>query len=147
MATNEIRHRAHLVKSYGEVPFVEANESRLGQVFLNLIVNAAQAIPEGSADSNRDPHHHPAGPLGSGGRGGAGHRAGHSARRVKRLFTPFFTTKRPGGRTGLGLPFATDREQLIGGEIEVESQVGGHRLQGPPQPGAVRRGGDRRPPR
>jgi len=47
MAWNEIRHRARLVKNYGDIPMVEASESRLGQVFLNLIVNAAQAIPEG----------------------------------------------------------------------------------------------------
>ena len=52
MAWNEIRHRARLVKDYGPVPHVEASESRLGQVFLNLLVNAAQAIPEGRADHN-----------------------------------------------------------------------------------------------
>ena len=56
MAWNEIRHRAKLVKHYGNVPRVDANESRLGQVFLNLIVNAAQAIPEGNVDRERDPH-------------------------------------------------------------------------------------------
>ena len=39
-------------KVYGKVPRVDANESRLGQVFLNLIVNAAQAIPEGNYESN-----------------------------------------------------------------------------------------------
>jgi CheY-like chemotaxis protein/signal transduction histidine kinase len=49
---NEVRHRARLVKRYETVPPVNANESRLGQVFLNLIVNAAQAIPEGHSDSN-----------------------------------------------------------------------------------------------
>jgi len=52
MAWNEIRHRARLVKDYGVVPAVEANEGRLGQVFLNLLVNAAQALPEGRADRN-----------------------------------------------------------------------------------------------
>jgi Fe-S oxidoreductase/signal transduction histidine kinase len=46
MAKNEVRHRARLVKSYGPVPRVWASEHRLGQVFLNLVVNAAQAIPE-----------------------------------------------------------------------------------------------------
>ncbi len=52
MAWHEIRHRARLVKSLAEVPPVDANEARLGQVFLNLLVNAAQAIPEGAADTN-----------------------------------------------------------------------------------------------
>jgi hypothetical protein len=51
MAWNEIRHRARLVKDYGDVPLVEGNEGRLGQVFLNLIVNAAQAIPEGRSSA------------------------------------------------------------------------------------------------
>ncbi len=52
MAWHEIRHRARLVKSLAEVPPVDANEARLGQVFLNLLVNAAQAIPEGQADKH-----------------------------------------------------------------------------------------------
>jgi two-component system NtrC family sensor kinase len=51
MAWNEIRHRVHVVKEFGAVPLVTANESRLGQVMLNLIVNAAQAVPEGRADN------------------------------------------------------------------------------------------------
>ena len=52
MAWHEIRHRARLVKSLADVPPVDANEARLGQVFLNLLVNAAQAIPEGHADEH-----------------------------------------------------------------------------------------------
>src|SRR5581483_7898606 len=47
MASNEIRHRASLARRYAQVPPAHVNEARLGQVFLNLIVNAAQAIPEG----------------------------------------------------------------------------------------------------
>ncbi|HET9450472.1 MAG TPA: PAS domain S-box protein, partial [Aggregicoccus sp.] len=52
MANNEVRHRARLRKELGEVPGVMASEARLGQVFLNLVVNAAQAIREGAADHN-----------------------------------------------------------------------------------------------
>ena len=52
MAWNEIRHRARLVKDYGDTPMVEGNESRLGQVFLNLLLNAAHAIPEGETERN-----------------------------------------------------------------------------------------------
>jgi PAS domain S-box-containing protein len=52
MAWNEIRHRARLVKQYARVPPVEASEARLGQVFLNLIMNAAQAMTEDRAASN-----------------------------------------------------------------------------------------------
>ena len=52
MVANEIRHRARLVKDYGPVPDVVANEARLGQVFLNLLLNAVQALPEEHAESN-----------------------------------------------------------------------------------------------
>ena len=41
-----------LVKDFGDVPLIDGNESRLGQVFLNLLLNAAQAIPEGEAAAN-----------------------------------------------------------------------------------------------
>ncbi|HTP26236.1 MAG TPA: FIST N-terminal domain-containing protein, partial [Anaeromyxobacteraceae bacterium] len=52
MLRNELRHRARLVRNYKPTPRVQANEARLGQVFLNLILNAAQAIPEGAANEN-----------------------------------------------------------------------------------------------
>ncbi len=52
MAWNEIRHRAELIREFGETPLVFGNDSRLGQVFLNLIVNAAHAIDEGNAAGN-----------------------------------------------------------------------------------------------
>ena len=53
MLKTEIRHRAQLVKEYEAVPPVAANESRLGQVFMNLLHNAAQAIPEGKVRDNK----------------------------------------------------------------------------------------------
>ncbi|HEX3344232.1 MAG TPA: PAS domain S-box protein, partial [Polyangiaceae bacterium] len=52
LAWNEIRHRARLVKEYGEVAPVLATEARLGQVFLNILVNAAQALEVGDAAEN-----------------------------------------------------------------------------------------------
>ena len=52
MAWNEIRHRARLVKKLRKIPPVEASEPCLGQVFRNLVVNAAQAIAEGRAEDN-----------------------------------------------------------------------------------------------
>ncbi|MCA9516445.1 MAG: response regulator, partial [Myxococcales bacterium] len=52
MAWNEIRHRGQLEKSYAETPYVLASDARLGQVFLNLIVNAAQALPEERTTDN-----------------------------------------------------------------------------------------------
>ncbi|HUB07203.1 MAG TPA: response regulator [Myxococcales bacterium] len=124
MAWNEIRHRARLVKNYAPTPLVEANESRLGQVFLNLIVNAAQSIPEGRAEANEI---RVATGLGPGGRvmveiGDTG--SGMPPEILKRLFTPFFTTKPVGIGTGLGLSICHRIVAALGGEISVESTLG-----------------------
>lgn len=124
MAWNEIRHRARLVKDLREVPFVEANESRLGQLFLNLIVNAAQSIPEGRIDENEI---HVVTKLDAAGRvvievsdTGSGI-AGDS---LGRIFTPFFTTKPVGIGTGLGLAICQRIVSAARGEIQVSSQLG-----------------------
>jgi PAS domain S-box-containing protein len=123
MAWTEIRHRARLTRAYGQVPAVDANEARLGQVFLNLIVNAAQAIPEGRAMMNEIKV--------STARVGdrirveisdTGH--GMPPEVQARLFTPFFTTKPAGVGTGLGLAICKRLLVAIGGEIAVQSEVG-----------------------
>lgn len=124
MAWNEIRHRARVVKDYREVPRVRANESRLGQVFLNLVVNAAQAIPEGHADRNEIRLTCRAGDSGRVVVEIADTGAGMSPRVLSRLFTPFFTTKPPGVGTGLGLTICHRLISEIGGEITVDSAVG-----------------------
>lgn len=124
MAWNEIRHRARLVKDYQPVPLVNANESRLGQVLLNLIVNGAQAIPEGQADHNEL---RVATRTKDDGRAivevsdtGSGIRKEH----LERIFDPFFTTKPVGVGTGLGLAICHRIVSEMGGLIEVESDVG-----------------------
>jgi CheY-like chemotaxis protein len=129
MAWNEIRHRARVVKDYGEVPPVMANESRLGQVFLNLIVNAAQAISEGHADANEIR-------LTTRTRQGSGQDgervlvqladtgAGISPANRHKLFSPFFTTKPAGVGTGLGLAICHRIITSLGGEITVASELG-----------------------
>ena len=80
IAWNEIRHRARLVKDYGETPLVEGNESRLGQVFLNLLLNAAHAIPEGETERNEIRVTHPHGRPRLRDRRGARQRHGDSDR-------------------------------------------------------------------
>lgn len=124
MAWTEVRHRARLVKDYAEVPPVLANESRLGQVFLNLIVNAAQAIPEGSASKNEirirtgmaDGNRVLAEVRDSG--------SGIPPEQMSRIFDAFFTTKPVGIGTGLGLAICHRIVTSIGGEITVSSEVG-----------------------
>ncbi len=123
MAWNEIRHRARLVKLYGVVPNVEANEGRLGQVFLNLIVNAAQALPEGHAEQNeiRVSTHVCDGRVvvevsDTG--------AGISPEIIGRIFDAFFTTKGVGVGTGLGLAICHRIITDLDGALTVESTVG-----------------------
>ncbi len=124
MAWNEIRHRAHLVRQYGDVPPVEANESRLGQVFLNLVVNAAHAIPEGRADLNEIRVSSRLDTSGNVVVEIADTGAGMSPEVRKRLFEPFFTTKPAGVGTGLGLAICQRIVTELGGRIEVGSELG-----------------------
>ena len=124
MASPEIRHRARLVKEYGGVPPVAANEARLGHVFLNLLVNAAEAIPEGQADRHEI---HVATRTDEAGwlvveirDSGAG-----IPREIQdRIFDPFFTTKPVGKGTGLGLSISHGIVRSLGGEILLRSEVG-----------------------
>lgn len=124
MAWNEIRHRARLVEDYGDVPPVEGNEGRLGQVFLNLIVNAAQAIPEGrSADNEirvvtkQDGDGRVVVEISDTG-------AGIPESAISRIFDPFFTTKPVGVGTGLGLAICHRIVTALGGRLTVESRIG-----------------------
>ena len=123
MAWNEIRHRARVVKLYGQVPPVEADEGRLGQVFLNLIVNATQSMPEGQAERNE---------IRVSTRLTAGRvivevsdtGAGIPPENLSRIFDAFFTTKVAGAGTGLGLAICQRIVTDIGGALTVESRVG-----------------------
>jgi PAS domain S-box-containing protein len=124
MARNEIKYRAEVVRQYGETPMVDANESRMAQVFLNLLINAAQAIPEGNVSNNEIRV------------STTTDRAGRAVIQVQdsgvgiptdvmpRVFDPFFTTKAVGKGTGLGLAIVHRIVTALKGEIYIESQVG-----------------------
>ena len=124
MAWNQIRQRAELVRSYAEIPHVSGNESRLCQVFLNLLVNAAQALPDGKQEGHRI---EVSTRVGSDGRVIAEIKdtgPGMPPEVMQRLFTPFFTTKPAGVGTGLGLSISQRIVKSFGGEIQVESGPG-----------------------
>lgn len=124
MAWNEIRHRARLVKDFGSVPAVEANEARLGQVFLNLIVNAAQAIREGDAEHNQIQVVTRVNAQGQVVAEVRDTGMGIPAENLTRIFDAFFTTKPVGVGTGLGLSICHRIISGLGGELEVESEIG-----------------------
>jgi PAS domain S-box-containing protein len=124
IAWNEIRHRARLVKDYGDLPLVDGNESRLGQVFLNLLLNAAHAIGEGETERNEirvstrtDEAGRAVVEVRDSGRGIPPEIRG-------RVFDPFFTTKSAGEGTGLGLWICQGILSGLGGHIAVESELG-----------------------
>src|SRR4051812_17720982 len=124
IAWNEIRHRARLVKDYGDTPMVESNESRLGQVFLNLLLNAAHAIAEGETERNEIRVS-----TRTDGRGFAvveirDTGVGIPPEIRDRIFDPFFTTKPAGEGTGLGLWICSGILSGLGGEISVDSEKG-----------------------
>jgi len=124
MAKNETRHRAQVELAYEHVAPVVGNEARLGQVFLNLIVNAAQALPAGNAEGNTiriatfdaRPDRVVVKISDTG--------PGIPREIQKRIFAPFFTTKPVGIGTGLGLSICRRIVASMGGEIWFESEVG-----------------------
>jgi PAS domain S-box-containing protein len=124
MVWNEVRHRARLVKDYRETPPTYANEARLGQVFLNLVVNAAQAIPEGNAANNEIRVVTRTGDDGRAVIEVSDTGEGMPPRVAKRIFEPFFTTKLVGIGTGLGLSICQRIVHELGGSIEVDSAIG-----------------------
>lgn len=123
LARNELRHRARVVTDFRPVPSVWANEARLGQVFLNLLLNAAQAIPDGHAAdhevrvSTHEEHGQVVVTVRDSGRGIA-------VDVLPRIFDPFFSTKAAGGGSGLGLFISQSIVQEYGGQLLAESTPG-----------------------
>lgn len=124
MARSEVRHRARIVKDFGPVPMVEADETRLAQVFINLLVNAAHALPEGNADTNQirlttstDADGRAVVEVTDTG-------PGMTSTVLRRAFEPFFTTKAVGEGTGLGLSICHGIVSALGGTITATSQLG-----------------------
>jgi PAS domain S-box-containing protein len=121
MSRNELKHRARLLKDYGPVPPVRANAAKLGQVFLNLLINAAQAIPAGRVELNEVRVTTSTDSLGRARIEIRDTGAGIAPEVAGRLFEPFFTTKRQGEGTGLGLSICKAVVTSLGGEITFES--------------------------
>jgi two-component system NtrC family sensor kinase len=116
---NELNSKAEVIRDFGPLPPVHCIPAQLNQVFMNLLLNAAQAIPSAGIITLRT------------------RLAGHAVRITiadngpgipeaiqKRIFDPFFTTKAIGQGTGLGLSVAWDIVKMHAGRIEVESAPG-----------------------
>jgi signal transduction histidine kinase/ActR/RegA family two-component response regulator len=123
MAAHELRRRARVVRHYQDVPPVRASASRISQVFLNLVINAAHSISMGAHDSNeisvriRSENGSVVAEVSDTG-------SGIAPEHRERLFTPFFTTKPIGQGTGLGLSISRRIVRSLGGDIAAESVPG-----------------------
>ena len=123
IARGEIRHRARVVREYRAVPFVSGSASRLGQVFLNLLVNAAHAIREGRSDGEIRVVTQTS-VSGEAIIDIVDNGVGIEASAIDRIFDPFVTTKAAGEGTGLGLHIARTIARAAGGDVRASSRVG-----------------------
>ena len=123
MANNEIHHRAEVFISIENMPPVLGNEAQFGQVFLNLLINAAQAIEPGNAKNNLIS-------IKAFSESGivtiqiSDSGCGISEQVRKNIFNPFFTTKLSSEGTGLGLSICQSIVNRYGGQIRFDSKVG-----------------------
>lgn len=119
MVRNELKYKAEVITEYGGIPEIECIASQLNQVFMNLLVNAAQAIETtgtitirtGSNDMEVWVEITDTG-------------KGMAPEISRRIFEPFFTTKPVGKGTGLGLSLTYSIIERHRGSISVDSEVG-----------------------
>ncbi|MBI1921305.1 MAG: PAS domain-containing protein [Geobacter sp.] len=116
---NELKYKVTLVKEYGELPLVTCWPQQLKQVFMNLLMNAAQSI-ERQGEIRIRTWQEGGSVLVSVSDTGCG----MPAEQLERIFEPFFTTKEIGKGTGLGLSISYDIVKKHGGDIFVTSEVG-----------------------
>jgi len=124
LTQNELRHRLRVERDLRPVPTVLADDSKLAQVFINLLVNAAQAMPDRPEESNvvrvtagTDDRGHAVVEISDNG-------IGMTADVRRHIFEPFFTTKPVGQGTGLGLAISYNIVTSLGGQLDCESEPG-----------------------
>jgi signal transduction histidine kinase len=116
---NELKYKAELIREYGDHLLLKCNPPRLGQIFINLLVNAAQAIEEKGKiiiKTYRQDKYVCVDIIDTG--------KGIPPENLSKIFDPFFTTKPVGQGTGLGLSVSLEIAKKHRGEIKVKSKVG-----------------------
>lgn len=123
IAQNELRFRATVEEDYDEVPLITANDGKLSQVFLNLLVNAAHSIEEGNSSNNfvriktKCSNNSVIVEVEDTGKG-------IDKEVLPHIFEPFYTTKELGVGSGLGLSISRNIIEKLGGRISVTSKPG-----------------------
>lgn len=116
---NEIKYKAELKKDYSAPPSIVCDPQKIGQVFVNLLINAAQAI-EGKGTITIKTYTKDEYVCVDVTDTGCGIAADH----ITKIFDPFFTTKPPGTGVGLGLSVSYDIVRKHGGTITFNSKSG-----------------------
>ncbi len=119
VVNNELKYKATVHKDFGKIPTVKGVPQQLNQVFMNILVNAAQAIEKKgdihiktwAADQDVKITISDTG-------------CGIPEENLKKIFDPFFTTKEIGKGTGLGMNIVYNIIQKHQGTIEVQSEIG-----------------------
>ncbi len=115
---NEIKYKAQLIKKYGQISSIECNPQKLGQVFINILINASQSIEDKGeiviTTYEKDKYIHTK--ISDTGKG-------IPKSEINRIFDPFYTTKKTGEGTGLGLSLSYEIIKKYGGDISVESTL------------------------
>ncbi len=124
LTATELRTRARLSLVERPAPDVFADPDRLTQVFVNLLLNAAQAIPSGNPGGHVITVELDEAPDGGARVVVRDDGPGIDPEVLPRIFDPFFTTKSPGNGMGLGLSISSSIVRGFGGEISAESVSG-----------------------
>lgn len=116
---NELKYKAELTKEYGQIPLIQCSKQKMEQVFVNLLINAGQAIEKRGTIF-----------ISTGVKGDKAHikivdsGQGISQENILKIFDPFFSTKPVGQGTGMGLSISYDIIKQQEGEFQVESTLG-----------------------
>ncbi len=116
---NELKYKSEVIKEYSGIPQIECIASQLNQVFMNLLMNAVQAIEDHGRITIRTGQQDDSVWVEVEDTG-----KGIKPEHIKHIFDPFFTTKPVGKGTGLGLSLSYDIVKKHGGRIEVRSEMG-----------------------
>lgn len=116
---NELKYKAVIKKEYGDIPRTKCNLGHLNQVFLNILMNAVQAMEKQGEIGVKTWHEADKIYISISDTG-----SGMPEDKINRIFEPFYTTKEVGKGTGLGLSIVYDIVLKHNGEIKVDSRLG-----------------------
>lgn len=119
IAKNRLKNKVEIHKHYGEVPSIHCSPSQINQIFLNLITNAADAIPDSGEILLKTWVEGENVCVGVSDTG-----TGIPDEVIAKIRDPFFTTKEVGKGTGLGLSIVDQIVTAHGGELKIDSEVG-----------------------